>query len=137
MKRRIATLFVSFLLPMTFLSFEAHPAGIVNMVGTWTVKMSIVSVNGYSSSTSVMEITDQKGSRFRGFVMPSDPPNTNFYGVVDGDQVYITFWDSTVSGRFTNPGKVIKFVTQNQQNDPPASPSTSIGTMTRNEPGRN
>jgi hypothetical protein len=131
MKRLIVTLLVCSFLHLAFLSFEAHSAGVVNMVGTWTVKMSTVSVKGYSTSTLTMKITGQKGSCFRGSVIPGDPPHTNFYGAVDGEQVYITFGDSTVHGRFTTPGKVIKLVAQNQQYDPPNSPATSIGTMTR------
>jgi hypothetical protein len=131
MKRLITAVSLCLIVTLAFLSFEAHSAGIVNMVGTWTIQSSTVNANGYSNSTTVVKITSQKGACFKGRVVPGDPPNTNFYGAVDGDQVYITFWDCAVSGVFTSPGKIIKFVGQNQQKDPPNSPGTSIGTMTR------
>ena len=62
---------------------------------------------------------------------PEDPPFTNFYGAVKGKSVYITFNDSVATGKVKNKGRKIEFVAQNQQYDPPHSPATAIGVMTR------
>ena len=85
------------------------PAGVVhgaiyNVVGTWNVTEASISTGGYQSGTSVLVITSQQGRRFEGHVEPQDAPYTNFYGVLNGRKIYLTFWDSTSFGRLNKLG---------------------------------
>ncbi|UCB56879.1 MAG: hypothetical protein JSV30_06710 [Candidatus Omnitrophota bacterium] len=106
-----------------------------DLTGTWTVKMNNVSMEGYTTEEVTMYITDQQGNLFRGYVTPEDYPYTNFYGALVGKDIYITFWDSTASGKMEKGGEKFSFVSQNQKYNPPNSPATAIGIAVKNKEG--
>ncbi len=103
-----------------------------DLVGTWDVESQCVRIgdpaddtDDYTSEPHQIVITDQNGNRFKGYALPQDPPYTNFYGVIIGNTVYITSWDSISVGRLA--GNKIRFVSQNQQWNPPTAPGTCTG----------
>jgi pimeloyl-ACP methyl ester carboxylesterase len=51
------------------------------------------------------------------------PPNTDLSGAIVGKDVYLTFWDATVTGKLLKGGKEILFVAQIQD---PGNPGTRM-----------
>jgi len=98
-----------------------------NLIGGWTVNVQKVSEEGFKTERGSLSITEQRGNFFKGHAVPEDARRTNFYGVVVGRDIYITFWDSICSGTLNKKGTQFTFIGQNQQYDPPHSPSTETG----------
>jgi hypothetical protein len=98
----------------------AFPAFGQDLVGTWCVYMSeAVSAQSQSCTPSSdgsfsdatpeeIEITDQDdyayGILFRGFVAHGNGECGYFSGVLDGNTISITHWDSVTRGTFTQKG---------------------------------
>lgn len=130
--KKLSVGFVLTLFMITTAAFGGEKLnGPINLVGTWSVTMQIVSVEGYTIEESVLNITDQQGNLFRGHAEPEDPPYTNCYGAIIGRKICITCWDSITSGWLNLDGTRFRFVSQNQQYNPPTSPATCIGIAIR------
>lgn len=114
-----------------------------DLVGTWEVESECVRAGSpwtatnhppeYTDELLYIVITEQQGSLFYGHSCPEDPPNSDFYGAIDGNKIYITFWDSVTVGRVRKNGSEISFISQNQLKNPPSAPGTCIGIATKTD----
>jgi hypothetical protein len=97
------------LLGFIFMTYQKHHQGeddIPNMVGVWKGTNETVSdLKGYKEwNEKVVEITEQKGRRFRGtFTYPDG--TKNFFGVVYPDNISITWVASNSRGY--NHGRIL------------------------------
>ena len=108
-----------------------------NLLGLWNYSQKCVRIGtdynhgDFIDEVATIEIIEQQGDLFFGRVYLGEVPNQNFYGAIDGKNVYFTFWDGFANGKINKKGDEINFVSQNPLDNEPNAPATCIGTATK------
>lgn len=125
MKKKAFATIIACLILFVGTSVYAEP----NLEGLWDVNLTCVGVSSssppYPTESLTFEIYEQDGDLFK-LIVVTDPASNECYGAIAGWKIHVVCWDSITDGWLIGK-KRIKFVSRNQQDNPPTSPQMCKG----------
>ena len=103
----------------------------INLVGTWTGRVNMVSEAGYTTKEFPLHITDQEGCLFRGYAEYWPGETSCFNGTINNALVHMSAEDTIIFGRVNIEGTKMFLIIQNTWYEPPDWPYTARGIATK------